>query len=64
MLHAAIAAVSHLMLKPLNMQASFIPSLSKPRINGRVVAERAFGIKMGEDGGGETNSLDAVALMR
>jgi len=47
---------SHCLCKP-----ALFPACSKPVEIGRVAAERAFGVIMGNDGGGGTDSLDGVA---
>jgi len=46
---------SHWLCKPA------FAACSKPVEIGRVAAERAFGVIMGNDGGGGTDSLDGVA---
>ena len=43
------------------MQASIIRCLSQARINWGGAAEKAFGVKMGDDGGGGTGNPDGVA---
>ena len=50
-----------LQAKPLGMQASIIWCLSQARIDGRVAAERAFGMKLGGWWRWGTDSPDGVA---
>jgi len=46
------------------MQASIIGACPKPGKIGRVAAERAFGVKMGDEGGGSLISPGGVASSR
>ena len=43
------------------MRASIIRCLSQAGINSNGCGRRAFGVKLGDDGGGGTDSLDGVA---
>jgi len=49
---------------PLGMQTSIFGACPKPGLIGRAAAERASGVKMGDEGGGSLISPDGVAPSR